>query len=123
MPRYTVTIPQDLVSDLQKKKIAATITEVHENVTRAHSDKLQVILGDVEPGCFYQHGRLLECDHIFVHGFTSQDRDRDTKSALVEQLTAGIATAADVEPDAVSVFISEMSPAEMAEFDRLALRS
>jgi phenylpyruvate tautomerase PptA (4-oxalocrotonate tautomerase family) len=58
-----------------------------------------------------------------VHGFTREDRGGDTKAALIEQLTAGIAAAADIEPDAVSIFISEMSPAEMTEFDRIASRS
>jgi phenylpyruvate tautomerase PptA (4-oxalocrotonate tautomerase family) len=119
MSRYTVTVPQGFVSKAQKDKIVSTIAEVHQKVVNSPAEKLQIIVGEVEPGCFFSHGRLMECEHIFLHGFIPLDRDRDVKSVLVQQIVAGIAAAAESDPEAVVVYMTEMSADEMLEFERL----
>jgi len=118
MPKYAVTIPQNLVSKSAKDGIAASIVRIHQEVTGSSSENVQVIIGDVEPGCFYQHGRLLECEHIFIHGFILQDRNRDTKSILTERLAAELAKCAGIDRDSVWIHFSEMTPNEMEQFDR-----
>jgi phenylpyruvate tautomerase PptA (4-oxalocrotonate tautomerase family) len=117
MAKYTVTIPKDLVTKSVKDDIATSILRIHREAAGA-SENVQVIIGDVEPGCFYQHGRLLECDHIFLHGFILQDRSRDTKSVLTERLSSDIAARASIDQDSVCIYFSEMSPGEMEQFDR-----
>ena len=117
MAKYTVTIPQNLVTKSVKDDIASAILIIHREVAGS-PENVQVIIGDVEPGCFYQHGRLLECDHIFVHGFIVQDRSRDTTNILTERLSSDIASRAGIEQDSVWIYFSEMSPSEMEQFDR-----
>jgi phenylpyruvate tautomerase PptA (4-oxalocrotonate tautomerase family) len=118
MPKYAVTVPLDLVSKSGKDDISASILRIHQEVVGDSLENVQVIIGDVEPGCFYQHGRLLECDHIFIHGFIRQDRSRDTKNVLTERLGADIASRAGIDQDSVWIYFSEMSPSEMEQFDR-----
>jgi phenylpyruvate tautomerase PptA (4-oxalocrotonate tautomerase family) len=118
MPKYAVTIPQNLVSKSVKDGIAASILHIHREVAGNSSENVQVIIGDVEPGCFYQHGRLLECEHIFIHGFILQDRNRDTKNILTDRLSIDIAQRAGIDRDSVWIYFSEMAPNEMEQFDR-----
>jgi phenylpyruvate tautomerase PptA (4-oxalocrotonate tautomerase family) len=118
MPKYAVTIPQNLVSKSGKDGIAASILRIHQEVVGSSSENVQVVIGDVEPGCFYQHGRLLECEHIFIHGFILQDRNRDTKNILTERLSIDIAQRAGIDRDSVWIYFSEMAPNEMEQFDR-----
>jgi phenylpyruvate tautomerase PptA (4-oxalocrotonate tautomerase family) len=117
MAKYTITIPQNLVTKAVKDDIATSILRIHRETAGGLED-VPVIIGDVEPGCFYQHGRLLECDHIFIHGFIIKDRNRDTKDILTERLSADIAGRAGIDPDSVWIYFSEMSPGEMEQFDR-----
>ncbi len=118
MPKYAVTIPQNLATKSAKDDIAASILRIHQEVVGSSSENVQVVIGDVEPGCFYQHGRLMECDHIFIHGFILQDRKHDTKSILTERLSIDIARRADIDHDSVWIYFSEMSPSEMEQLDR-----
>jgi phenylpyruvate tautomerase PptA (4-oxalocrotonate tautomerase family) len=118
MPKYAVTIPQNLVTKSVKDGIAASILRIHQEVVGNSSENVQVVIGDVEPGCFYQHGRLMECDHIFIHGFIVQDRNRDTKHILTERLSTDIARCAGIHHDSVWIYFSEMSPSEMEQFER-----
>jgi phenylpyruvate tautomerase PptA (4-oxalocrotonate tautomerase family) len=118
MPKYAVTIPQNLVSKSVKDGIATSILRIHQEVVGSSSENVQVVIGDIEPGCFYQHGRLLECEHIFIHGFILQDRNRDTKNILTERLSIDIAQRAEIDRDSVWIYFSEMTPNEMEQFDR-----
>jgi hypothetical protein len=117
MPKYTVTIPQDLVTKSVKDEIGESIIRIHREEFPG-DQSVQVVIGDVAPGCFYQHGRLMECDHIFIHGFIVQDRARDTKTLLTERFSSDIARRAGIDQDSVWIYFSEMSPSEMEQFDR-----
>jgi phenylpyruvate tautomerase PptA (4-oxalocrotonate tautomerase family) len=55
----------------------------------------------------------LECDHIFVHGVTVEDPQRDTREALAARITSDVAAAADYEPKSVIVTLSEIPSDKM----------
>jgi phenylpyruvate tautomerase PptA (4-oxalocrotonate tautomerase family) len=108
MARYLVQIPRDGLSEASKAAIARTIGEVHAEIMSVSSDAVQIAITEIDAGCFFASGRLLECDHIFVHGYLpDDDRTRKLKSALSSRLAADVTRAANFEPDSTWVSITE----------------
>jgi phenylpyruvate tautomerase PptA (4-oxalocrotonate tautomerase family) len=108
MARYLVQIPRDSLSDASKAAIARTIGKVHAEVMNVSSDPVQIAITEIDAGCFFAGGSLLECDHIFVHGYLpDDDQTRKLRSALSARLAADVARAADYEPDSTWVSITE----------------
>src|ERR1700760_4283419 len=95
MASYVVQIPQDSLSQDRKAAVEEAIRLSHAEITGTPHDVTQVEIVEVDSGFFYLHGRLLECDHIFVHGVTVQDPQRDTREALVARIASDVATAAE----------------------------
>ena len=111
MASYVVQIPQDSLSQDRKDAVEEAIKTAHAEITKAPAYVTQVEIVEVDSGCFYLGGRLLECDRIFIHGVEVEDPQRDDKERLMARITADVAAAADYEPDAVFVTIAEI-PAE-----------
>lgn len=107
MTRYLIQIPRDSLSEASKAAIARTISEVHTEIVLTNPDAVQIAITEIDAGCFFAGGSLLECDHIFVHGYLpDDDRTRQLKSALSTRLAADVTRAADFEPDSTWVFIT-----------------
>ena len=69
MARYLVQIPRDTLSDESKASIARAIGEVHAEIMGASSDAVQIAITEIDAGCLFAGGSLIECGHIFVHGY------------------------------------------------------
>jgi phenylpyruvate tautomerase PptA (4-oxalocrotonate tautomerase family) len=108
MARYLVQVPRDNLSDASKAAIARTIGEVYAEVMNVGSDSIQIAITEIDAGCFFAGGSLLECNHIFVHGYLpDEDQTRKLKSALSARLAVDVTRAADYEPDSTWVSITE----------------
>jgi phenylpyruvate tautomerase PptA (4-oxalocrotonate tautomerase family) len=108
MARYLVQIPKDSLSETRKAEIAKTISEVHSAVMNSGADTIQIAITEIDAGCFFAGGRLIECDHIFVHGFLPDgERTRELKSSLSARLATDVTRIANFEPDSTWVSITE----------------
>jgi phenylpyruvate tautomerase PptA (4-oxalocrotonate tautomerase family) len=108
MASYVIRIAQDSITDARKAAVEEAVRLEHAEITGAPRHVTRVEIVEVDSGCFYLHGRLLECDHIFVHGVTVEDPQRDTREDLAARITSDVAAAADYEPESVIVSISEI---------------
>ena len=107
MARYLVQIPKDSLLETRKAAVARTISEAHSEIIRTNPDAVQIAITEIDAGCFFAGGSLIECNHIFVHGYLpDDDRARQLKSALSTRLAADVTRAADFEPDSTWVSIT-----------------
>lgn len=120
MPTYVVTAPQGRLSQAQKNKIAADITNTHCSIASAPAYFAQVIFKDVPNGNYFVGGKPLEgTDHIFVHGQIRAGRDLETKGKLIYALMSAVAKAAELEPYCVQVYILDVPAKQIAEYGQL----
>ena len=109
MARYLVQIPRDSLSEASKAAIARTIGAVHTEILPASPDAVQIAITEIDAGCFFAGGSLIECDHIFVHGYLPDgDQTRKLKGALSARLATDVTRAADFESGSTWVSITEI---------------
>jgi phenylpyruvate tautomerase PptA (4-oxalocrotonate tautomerase family) len=109
MARYLVQIPRDSLSEASKSAVARVIGEVHAEIMQASAGATQIVITEIDAGCFFSGGSLIECDHIFVHGYLpDEDRTRRLKQTLSARLATDVTRAANFEPDSTWVSISEV---------------
>jgi phenylpyruvate tautomerase PptA (4-oxalocrotonate tautomerase family) len=107
MARYLIHIPRDSLSDDRKARVAAAVTKAHSEITCEDADQVAVAITEIDAGCFFMGGSLIECDRIFVHGYVAdQVASSDRRRALIDRLSADVTEAADFDPDSTWVTIS-----------------
>lgn len=108
MARYVIQVPRDALSDDRKAHIAFAVTEAHTEIAGGDDADVHIAITEIDAGCFFAGGRLLECDHIFLHGFVPDLAALgDRKDALSARLAADVTKAADFDPDSTWVTISQ----------------
>jgi phenylpyruvate tautomerase PptA (4-oxalocrotonate tautomerase family) len=106
MARYLVQIPRDVLAEAKKAEIAKAIVAAHHEITGDDADSVQVAITEIDSGCFFAGGRLIECDHIFVHGYVVGGAT--TKEALIAKLSADVTRTAAFDLDSTWTTISEL---------------
>jgi phenylpyruvate tautomerase PptA (4-oxalocrotonate tautomerase family) len=107
MARYVIQVPRDALSDERKAKIADAVTSAHRKVTGDDPESVQVAITEIDAGCFFAGGSLIECNHIFVHGYVA-GATAERRKALIARLSPDVTTSADFEPDSTWTTISEL---------------
>jgi phenylpyruvate tautomerase PptA (4-oxalocrotonate tautomerase family) len=92
--RYLIQVPCDVAA--------------HQEITGDDADSVQVAITEIDAGCFFAGGRLIECDHIFVHGYLAGGATVERKEALIAKLSADVTKAADFDLDSTWVTISPL---------------
>jgi phenylpyruvate tautomerase PptA (4-oxalocrotonate tautomerase family) len=119
MPSYIVTCPEGRLDATQKSKIAEAVTRAHGDSTGAPYYFAQVTFHEVKPGNYFLGGTPLQGDQIFVHGTIREGRPTEMKDALMKCLAADVAVAAQMKPNCVWIYVSELPPGQMVEFGRV----
>jgi len=65
MARYLVQVPQDSLSEDRKAGVEKSIVAAHHDVAGKDPSSVQVAITEIDAGCFFAGGGLIECDHIF----------------------------------------------------------
>jgi phenylpyruvate tautomerase PptA (4-oxalocrotonate tautomerase family) len=101
MVRYMIQVPREGLSEDREPEIA-------KSVVGASPESVQIAITEIDAGCFFSGGRLIECDHIFVHGYLPDGGGlAQWKVLLAKQLGADVTAAAGFEADSTWVTISE----------------
>lgn len=116
MPTYIVSAEASLLSQENKRSIAAAITEEHNHVTGANLFFAQVIFHDIASGNHFMGGRELRHDQIFFHGHVRSGRTREQKADLLKRIVARICAVVDVPAVSIWGYISELPPSHMIEY-------
>jgi phenylpyruvate tautomerase PptA (4-oxalocrotonate tautomerase family) len=119
MPTYTVTVPEALLSQDQKRLIAREITRIHYEVTGAPGYFAQVIFTEVRTGSYFVGGAPLDTDQIFVHGQIRAGRTDQDKHQLIVRLNAGVAAAAELPESHAWTYLVDIAPSQMIEFGKI----
>ena len=107
MARYLVQVPRDVLAESRKAEVAKAIVAAHHEITGDDPDSVQVAVTEIDAGCFFAGGRLIECDHVFVHGYVT-GATAERKRALIIRLSADVTKAADFDLDSTWATISEL---------------
>jgi phenylpyruvate tautomerase PptA (4-oxalocrotonate tautomerase family) len=108
MARYLIQIPRDTLSDESKTKIAAAVTAAHREVTGDDPNDVQIAITEIDAGCFFAGGRLIECDHIFLHAYVADPAAFGArKNDLSDRLSGDVSRVAGFDPDSTWVTISQ----------------
>ena len=107
MARYLVQVPRDVLAESRKAGVAKAIVAAHHEITGDEPGSVQVAITEIDAGCFFAGGRLIECDHVFVHGYVA-GATTERKGALTARISADVTKAADFEPDSTWTTISEL---------------
>jgi phenylpyruvate tautomerase PptA (4-oxalocrotonate tautomerase family) len=106
MARYLVQVPRDVLAESRKAEVAKAIVAAHHEITGDDPESVQVAVTEIDAGCFFAGGRLIECDHVFVHGVAGATAER--KQALIARLSDDVTKAADFDLDSTWATISEL---------------
>ena len=107
MARYLVQVPRDVLAESRKAEVAKAIVAAHHEITGDDPDSVQVAVTEIDAGCFFAGGRLIECDHVFVHGYVA-GATTERKQALIARLSDDVTKAADFDLDSTWATISEI---------------
>jgi phenylpyruvate tautomerase PptA (4-oxalocrotonate tautomerase family) len=107
MARYLVQVPRDVLPESRKAEVAKAIVAAHHEIMGEEPDSVQVAITEVDAGCFFAGGRLIECDHVFVHGHVAGATD-ERRQALIARLSSDVTKAADFDLDSTWATISEL---------------
>ena len=107
MARYLIQVPRDVLAEDRKAEIAKTIAAAHNHITGDESSSVRVAIVEIDAGCFFAGGRLIECDHVFVHGYVA-GATAERKQALIARLSDDVTKAADFDLDSTWATISEL---------------
>jgi phenylpyruvate tautomerase PptA (4-oxalocrotonate tautomerase family) len=106
--RYLIQIPCDSLSDERKAGVAAAVTRAHAEIAGDDAGCVAIAITEIDAGCFFMGGSLIECDRIFVHGYVADPVVLgERRRALVDRLSADVTEAAGFDPDSTWVTISQ----------------
>ena len=108
MARYLIQLPRDALSDERKAQVARAVTAAHRDVTGDDPADVEIAITEIDAGCFFAGGRLIECDHIFLHGYVADPVALgERKDDLSHRLSGDVSRAAGFDPDSTWVTISQ----------------
>jgi phenylpyruvate tautomerase PptA (4-oxalocrotonate tautomerase family) len=107
MARYLVQVPRDVLAESRKAEVANAIAVAHHEIIGDDPDSVQIAVTEIDAGCFFAGGRLIECDHVFVHGYVA-GATAERKQALIARLSADVTRAVDFDPDSTWTTISDL---------------
>jgi phenylpyruvate tautomerase PptA (4-oxalocrotonate tautomerase family) len=103
-----IQVPRDALSDERKAKIAEAVTSAHRDATGDDPEKIEIAIAEIDACCFFAGGRLIECDHIFLHGYLPDPAALGARrNALSARLSDDVTKAADFESDSTWVTVSQ----------------
>jgi phenylpyruvate tautomerase PptA (4-oxalocrotonate tautomerase family) len=108
MARYVIQVPRDVLSAEQKADVAKSVVVAHCEITGEDGANVQVVITEIDAGCFFFGGRLMECDHIFAHGYLAGSMTAERKQVLSTRLSADVTKAAEFDVDSTWVTITEL---------------
>lgn len=119
MPTYTVSALNSRLTDAQKASLAATLTDIHCQITGAPRYFVQVIFVDVPPANYFIAGQRLEHDNIFVHGQIRAGRPLAMKQQMIEAILEATAAIADTDSASIQVYLVDVPAEQVAEWGRI----
>lgn len=108
MARYLIQIPRESLSDGRKVDVANAVTATHAEIVGEDPKTVAIAITEIDAGCFFMGGSLIECDRIFLHGYVSDlSALGDRRPVLIERLSAGVTEAAGFDANSTWVTISQ----------------
>jgi phenylpyruvate tautomerase PptA (4-oxalocrotonate tautomerase family) len=120
MPTYIISAASDFFSERTKQSIAEEITRDYAEITGGPTFLAQVIFNTIPKGSHFVGGKLLNADHIFVHGYTREGKTPDQKAKMLESIVDTIAKAASVAKRSVWAYLSERPHTQLVEYGHVA---
>lgn len=118
MPTYTVTSANIQLSVDRKARIAAGITQAHNEATGAPGYFAQVIFSGLQGDDHFVGGRPNSAPHLFVYGVIRAGRTIEVKRTLISRIVDTVREAAGIGPEDIWVYVQDMDASQMVEFGR-----
>jgi phenylpyruvate tautomerase PptA (4-oxalocrotonate tautomerase family) len=120
MPMFVCSATTGCLTPAQKMEIAQIITDIYHEETGGPRYMVQVIFHDVAPGNYYVAGEPAPANKIWIRGDTRSEKTAEQRSQMLKRIIRDVSRASGAAEEALSVVLSEIPAANMADYGRLA---
>ena len=119
MPTYNVYTSNLALTNFQKNKIAAEISQHHEAATGADSFFAQIIFHKIEDNNHFLGSKKVIAKQIFLHGEIREGRSDKIKNKLLVGLRDVLINFSGVDKENIWVYIIDLKPEQMIEYGEI----
>lgn len=119
MPTYNVFTSNLALTNFQKNKIAAEISQHHEAATGADSFFAQIIFHKIEENSHFLGSKKVITKQIFVHGEIREGRSDKVKNKLITSLRDALINFSGVDKENIWVYLVDLKPDQMIEYGEI----
>ena len=119
MPTYNVFTSNLALTNFQKNKIAAEISQIHEVVTGADSFFAQIIFHKIEENSHFHGSKKIINKQIFLHGEIREGRSSKIKNKLITSLRDALINFSGVDKGNIWVYLVDLKPDQMIEYGEI----
>jgi phenylpyruvate tautomerase PptA (4-oxalocrotonate tautomerase family) len=119
MPTYNVYTSNLALTNFQKNKIAAEISQIHEVATGADSFFAQIIFHKIEDNNHFLGSKKVIAKQIFVHGEIREGRSVKIKNKLIINLRDALINFSGVDKEYIWIYLVDLKPEQMIEYGEI----
>jgi phenylpyruvate tautomerase PptA (4-oxalocrotonate tautomerase family) len=119
MPTYNVYTSNLALTNFQKNKIAAEISQIHEVATGADSFFAQIIFHKIEDNNHFLGSKKVIAKQIFVHGEIREGRSVKIKNKLIISLRDALINFSGVDKEYIWIYLVDLKPEQMIEYGEI----
>jgi phenylpyruvate tautomerase PptA (4-oxalocrotonate tautomerase family) len=119
MPTYNVFTSNLALTNFQKNKIAAEISQIHEVATGADSFFAQIIFHKIEDNNHFLGSKKVIAKQIFVHGEIREGRSVKIKNKLIISLRDALINFSGVDKEYIWIYLVDLKPEQMIEYGEI----
>ena len=119
MPTYNVFTSNVALTNFQKNKIAAEISQHHEAATGADNFFAQIIFHKIEDNNHFLGSKKVIAKQIFVHGEIREGRSVKIKNKLIISLRDALINFSGVDKEYIWIYLVDLKPEQMIEYGEI----
>ena len=119
MPTYNVYTSNLALTNFQKNKIAAEISQIHEVATGADSFFAQIIFHKIEDNNHFLGSKKVIAKQIFVHGEIREGRSVKIKNKLIISLRDALINFSGLDKEYIWIYLVDLKPEQMIEYGEI----
>ena len=119
MPTYNVFTSNLALTNFQKNKIAAEISQHHEAATGAESFFAQIIFHKIEDNNHFLGSKKVIAKQIFIHGEIREGRSVKIKNKLIISLRDALINFSGVDKEYIWIYLVDLKPEQMIEYGEI----
>ena len=118
MPTYVCSVPNGMLNDAKKQKIAAAITQRHSETTGAPAFFVQVVIEEEGTSKRFIGGAVTD-EYIWIRGDLRAGRSNVQLEQIMLNIMNDVSRISSVPPENVWINLCNLAPTDMVEYGRV----